>query len=196
MSSSPLLWLKNRRSIRKFSPQGVPEPLIEEILRTAAHAPSAHNLQPWRFARVQSPAARQTLGQTLTRHMQRDMQAENVPAAEIAARVSRSLRRIEEAPLILLLCRDTQAVRQPAPEEDLMAVQSVAMCGLQLMLAAQVNGLSTNWICWPLYAQTETSAALELPNTWQPQGMVFLGYAAEEPAPKTLQPLETLLKTL
>ncbi|GAB4500547.1 MAG: nitroreductase family protein [Anaerolineales bacterium] len=188
-------FLRSRRSIRKFTSEAIPAEILREILETACYAPSAHGLQPWRFVIVESSAARESLGQALTEQMRRDMQAESAPEAEIAQRVSRSLQRIAEAPLILLLCRDSEAVRVHAPEEDLMAIQSVAMAGLQLMLAAHAQGLGANWICWPLYAQQATQQTLTLPQNWQPQGMVFLGAAAEEAKPKELLPLESLLLT-
>ena len=77
-----------------------------------------------------------------------------------------------------------------------MAVQSVALAGLQLMLAAHAEGLGGNWICWPLYAQEAARDALNLPETWEPQGMFFLGYADEEPGKKILKPLDELVITL
>lgn len=163
--------------------------VLRELLETATFAPSAHGLQPWRFVLLESPSARQRLGEALTTKMQADMRREGAPEAEIRARVERSLRRIEQAPHIILLCRDSEAVRANGVEETLMGVQSVAMAGLLLMLAAHARGLGTNWICWPLYAQRETIRALELPAHWQPQGMVFLGYPAEEPKPKQVLPL-------
>jgi nitroreductase len=43
-----------RRSIRQYSAEPVPRADLEEILRVATLAPSAFNLQPWRFAIVES----------------------------------------------------------------------------------------------------------------------------------------------
>jgi F420 biosynthesis protein FbiB-like protein len=189
-------FLRTRRSIRKFNGQRIPDEILREILETAAFAPSAHGLQPWRFALIESESAKSALGTALTDRMRLDMQAENAPEAEIRSRVERSLHRIAEAPHILLLCRDVKAVRTQSPQEDLMGIQSVAMAGLQLMLVAHARGLGANWICWPLYAQAETILALNLPETWEPQGMVFLGYPAETPQPKKLQALENIIRTL
>ncbi|MCX7754857.1 MAG: nitroreductase family protein [Anaerolineales bacterium] len=200
MSSKTLLslhtFLRSRRSIRKFNGQRIPEEILREILETATFAPSAHGLQPWRFVLVENQAARQSLALALTDKMQADMRRESAPEAEITARVKRSMKRISEAPHIILLCRDTEAVRIQSPEETLMGVQSVAMAGLQLMLAAHARGLGANWICWPLYAQAEVIRALHLPSTWQPQGMVFLGYPAEQAGEKALKPLDEVLLTI
>ena len=60
-------------------------------------------------------------------------------------------------------------------------MKSVALAGLQLLLAAHAEGLGGTWICWPLFAPEETRQSLDLPSVWEPQGMIFLGYPAEEP---------------
>ena len=39
--------ITSRRSIRRFLPTPVPRPVIEDILRVAAQAPSGSNVQPW-----------------------------------------------------------------------------------------------------------------------------------------------------
>ncbi len=189
-------FLRTRRSIRRFKPDPVPAPVIERILETATYAPSAHNLQPWRFAVVADLSAKDRLGMALTDKMRTDMAAEGAPQAEIDSRVERSLRRIHEAPVIILLCRDVTAIRKDEPEEVAMAVQSVALAGLQLLLSAHAEGLGGNWICWPLYAQEAARKALELPDTWEPQGMLFLGYADGEPREKVLRPLEEVVRTI
>ncbi len=39
--------IKTRKSIRGFLPPPVPKPVLEEVLRLAARAPSGTNIQPW-----------------------------------------------------------------------------------------------------------------------------------------------------
>ncbi len=174
-------FLRTRRSIRRFKPDPVPASLVDRILSTATFAPSAHNLQPWRFVQVESVFAKEKLGAALTGKMRTDMDAEGAEPAQITKRVEISLRRIDEAPVIILLCRDKIAIRKEEPEEEIMGIQSVALAGLQLMLAAHAEDLGANWICWPLYAQQEIIDILDLSKNWQPEAMIFLGYADEEP---------------
>ncbi|MFO7683741.1 MAG: nitroreductase family protein, partial [Chloroflexota bacterium] len=100
------LFLRTRRSVRRFKSDPVPASTIERILETAIHAPSAHNLQPWRFAVLQGLSARRRLGQALTAKMHADMTATGALQSEIDSRVQRSLCRLEEAPVVILLCRD------------------------------------------------------------------------------------------
>jgi F420 biosynthesis protein FbiB-like protein len=189
-------FLRTRRSVRRFKAEPVPDSVMQDILTTATFAPSAHNRQPWRFAIVTSSASKQKLGEALTAKMRADMLTEGAPEAEIEKRMTNSLRRIDEAPVLILLCRDMTDVRADTPEEAIMGIQSVAAAGIQLMLAAHAEGLGANWICWPMYAQLETQVALGLPEKWEPQAMVIVGYANEEPKEKVLKPLDEIIQIL
>ena len=191
-------FLRTRRSIRRFKSDPIADSVIDKILATATYAPSAHNTQPWRFVvvrRTLAPGAsagvgnppheaRDRLAHALTSAMRRDMTAEGAPESEIEARVTRSIKRINEAPVVILLCRDVTAVREHKREDEIMAIQSVANAATYLLLAAHAEGLGGNWICWPLYAQEETRKTLNLPEAWEPQAMFFIGWAAEKPEAK------------
>ena len=174
-------FLRTRRSIRRFASSPIPASVLDRILTTATFAPSAHNLQPWRFVHVESSGAKEMLGKALTEKMRGDMEAENADPAQIQKRTEISLKRIAEAPVIILLCRDETVIRKEDAEEHHMGIQSTALTGLQLMLAAHAEGLGANWICWPLYARKETQITLSLPQDWLPEAMFFLGYPDEEP---------------
>jgi coenzyme F420-0:L-glutamate ligase/coenzyme F420-1:gamma-L-glutamate ligase len=194
-------FLRSRRSIRRFKPDPVPADILQRVLETAIYAPSAHNKQPWRFAVLTSAGAKSRLAEAITGRFHRDMTADGAPQADIVARVERSARRLNEAPSVIVLCRDvTQVnpqpdeVRQEAEAE--MGRQSVALAGLQLLLAAHAEGLGGTWICWPLFAPEETKQALKLPSDWEPQGMVFIGYPAEEPESPKRKKMSELVKYL
>lgn len=186
------LFLRSRRSVRRFKPDPVPVPIIERILKTANYAPSAHNLQPWKFVMVVDATSRIRLGEALTTKMRADMRAAGALDTEVELRTERSMLRLEQAPVVILLCRDTTAVRTDDQEEVFMAMQSVAACGMQLLLAAHAEGLGGNWICWPLYAQDAARAALKLPATWESQAMFILGFADEQPREKQRKELASI----
>jgi nitroreductase len=137
-------------------------------------------------------SSRKRLGEALTTKMRADMSAAGAPETEVELRAERSMLRLEQAPVVILLCRDTTAIRTNEPEEVLMAVQSVAACGMQLLLAAHAEGLGGNWICWPLYAQEAARSALNLPDTWESQAMFILGYADEQPREKQRKELASI----
>ena len=189
-------FLRSRRSIRRFKPDPIPDAMLERILTTATFAPSAHNRQPWRFVIIKNADVRPRLAKALTDKMRLDMQTEGAAQAEIEKRVASSIRRIDEAPVIIILCRDVTDVRIHTPEENIMNIQSTTLAGLQLLLAAHAEGLGGNWICWPLYAAHETQQVLGLSESWEPQGMFIIGYANEVVKEKTLKPISELVRNI
>ena len=52
---------ETRRSIRRYEPEPVPREDLDEILRLTGLAPSAFNVQPWRFAVVESDEVKRPL---------------------------------------------------------------------------------------------------------------------------------------
>lgn len=52
---------ERRRSIRAFTPAPMPRDVLERILTAAGRAPSAFNLQPWRFVVVERPDVKAAL---------------------------------------------------------------------------------------------------------------------------------------
>ncbi len=139
-------FLRSRRSIRHFKPDPVPPDILQRIIETATYAPSAHNLQPWRFAVLIQAESKVRLAEAITGRFRQDMIADGVPEADIQARVDRTIRRSREAPVIVVLCRDTAQVKsQPdalrRQAEAVMGTQSVSLAGLQLLLAAHAEGL-------------------------------------------------------
>lgn len=193
------VFLRSRRSLRRFKPEAVSAEILTRILETATHAPSAHNHQPWRFAVLTGPEPKSRLGQALAAEYRRDLTAEGMPTAEIEARASRSKSQILEAPVVVVLCMDASQVRIHASEklqqgERILEIQSAALAGLQLQLAVHAEGLGSVWMCRPLFAPEAVRKVLDLPETWEPQGMFFIGYPDEQPKPKQLRPLEEVVK--
>ncbi len=46
--------IKNRRSIRSFSPEQIKQEELDLIIEAAVYAPSSHNEQPWHFTVIQN----------------------------------------------------------------------------------------------------------------------------------------------
>jgi len=192
---SGLDWLRSRRSVRRFQPEPVPKEIVQHLLETAIWAPSAHNAQPWRFAVLASLEARVRLAQALGEAFHQDLLASGVSSDEVERQVSRSRQRIQQAPLAVLLCQDLtvgdsypDAFRQQY--EHWMGMQSVALAGGYLLLAAWSEGLGSVWMCAPLFAQVAARQALGLPETWQPQALILLGYPDKIPAQRARRPVD------
>ena len=112
---------------------------------------------------------------------QHDLAKDGASDENIQAQVRRSKERITSAPVAILLCLDMSEMDSYPDEkrskaEYMMAVQSVAAAGLQLLLAVHAEGLGAVWACWPLFVQETIQKTLKLSETWEPQGMFFVGY--------------------
>lgn len=194
LDKAVLKCIATRQSIRKFSQEPISDILVHRILKIATSAPSAHNHQPWRFIVLKSRQARESLARGMGEELRRDLATEGFSELDIDHQVSRSIERIISAPAAVLLCLDCiklagkQGTKQYSTEYT-MGIQSVAMAGENLLLAAHLLGLGAVWLCAPLFAQAMIHKVIELPPTWDPQGLVLLGYPETMPPPKTRQSL-------
>lgn len=135
------------------------------------------------------------------REFQRDLEMDGISSAELEKKVKRSREKIRSAPAIVILNADITEMDTYPDErrnkaEHLMATQSVANAGMQLLLAAHAEGLGSVWICSPLFAQETVKRALDLPDTWEPQAMIFLGYADETPEPRARKTVQEITKRI
>lgn len=137
------------------------------------------------------------LAEAMAEDFERDLLRDGVPLAKIDAQVKRSKERITAAPVAILLCLDTSEMDSYPDEkrqhaERVMAVQSVAAAGLQLLLAAHAEGLAAVWACWPLFAQETIRETLSLSASWEAQGMIFVGYPMQIPEARERKTLEEI----
>lgn len=182
-------FLRGRYSVRKFKPLPVDSEVLERILETTTWSPSAHNAQPWRFVLLESAESRKQLGTALGKRLEQALLQEGMDAEAARVRFERSRTRIACAPLGILLCVDAEAIPL---EEDLerqareyqMAVQSAALAGGTLLLAAHAEGLEGVWLCAPLFQPELVRQVLDLPESWHPQGLLLMGIPDEQPQPR------------
>lgn len=186
--------LAGRRSVRRYLPMQPPKALIEQLLYLGACAASAHNRQPWRFAVMHAYETKATLATAMGNKLRRDRLADGDHLDDIEADVSRSFARITSAPVIILLCLTMEDMDQYHGQirndhEFCMASQSVAMAGQNIMLAAHAAGLSSCWMCAPMFCPDIVRTTLNLADHWVPQGMLTLGYPANQGKPFQRKPL-------
>jgi coenzyme F420-0:L-glutamate ligase / coenzyme F420-1:gamma-L-glutamate ligase len=192
-------FLRSRRSTRRFQDKAVGFEILTRILETAFHAPSAHNRQPWIFVIVSTLGAKSRLAEEMASDFKNDLIHEGLTSKEIEKRIERSRSRIIHAPLVIVICLDETELdvypdEQRKQAELLMGVQSVAMAGLQLLLAAHAEGLGAVWTCGPIFAPAAVRGALKLSDHWKPQGLLLIGYPDETPPEKNLKNFHDLVK--
>ena len=177
--------VQGRRSIRRYQDRPVDRAVLEDLLTCAAWAPSAHNRQPWRFCVVTGKERKERLSAAMGERWAADLRADGGDAGSIERRIAISHTRMTSAAALIAVSLSMEEMDAYADErrraaERTMAVQSTALACQNLLLAAHAHGLGACWMCAPLFAPELVREMLGLPETWQPQALITLGYAAEE----------------
>lgn len=196
MSSNELFQIIiSRRSIRRYTEQAVPVHIIRQVLNAGVWAPSAHNRQPWRFVVIQSSAQKQELATMMGERLREDLTRDGIDKSLIDKDVNRSYARLTQAPVLIVVCMsmidmDTYSDEVRNTNERIMAIQSVAMAGQNILLAAHEVGLGACWMCAPLFCPDVVQDVLKLPADWEPQGVISMGYPAQKKQ-RDRKPLES-----
>ena len=187
--------IQSRRSIRCYEDRPVSREVLNRLLEAAHWASSAHNRQPWRFAVLTSAARCESLARVMGERFRADLRADGVPDDQADRQVKRSYQRISSAPVVVVACLSMtdmahypDARRQQA--ERIMAIQSAALAAQNLLLMAHAEGLGACWMCAPLFVPDVVREELSLPDDWEPQALLTLGYPAEQ-REALREPLET-----
>jgi F420 biosynthesis protein FbiB-like protein len=189
--------IHTRRSLRRYTSDPVSDEIVVTLLEAAIRAPSAHNRQPWRFAVLRDAATKQRLARAMGDRLRADLTGDGVDSALIEADATRSYERLTQAPLLIVVCltmtdMDVYPDALRTEREIIMAVQSTAMAGQNLLLAAHAHGLGACWMCAPLFCPDVVRTALTLPDDWLPQGVITIGYPAQQ-RERTRKPLESVV---
>jgi nitroreductase len=146
--------IANRRSIRKYLPEPVPEAAVETLIRAAMAAPSAGNQQAWHFIVITD---RSILDAIPDLHPHSKM--------------------LREAPMGIAVCADLALETKQG-----YWIQDCAAAVQNMLLAAHGLGLGACWL--GIHPRPEREAGLQkmlsLPQTVSPLAVVAVGYAAEQ----------------
>ncbi len=179
----------SRRSLRQLDPRPVPRELIDKLLYVACLAPAPHHTRPWRFVVLESAESRRALTESMGQAWHRDLERDGISEEKIAALLEKSRRQIESAPALLLCCLVAEGLREWPDErrrraEWGMAQQSMGGALENVMVAAHALGLASYWISAPLFCPEAVREALGLPQAYEAQALIALGYPASGVAPK------------
>ncbi|HSQ89405.1 nitroreductase family protein [Romboutsia sp.] len=143
-----------RRSIRKFTETPVTEEQIQQLLRAAMAAPSAHNKQPWEFVLT---TKRETL----------DKLADNHPYAKM----------LKQAPLCIVVCANPSK-----QEEEGFYVQDCSAAIQNILIEAVEINLGTVWIGLHPHEnlQNQVREIFNMPSDIVPISMIAIGNPDEE----------------
>jgi nitroreductase len=150
--------IESRRSVRKFRDAPVEFEKVGNVLNAGRFAPSAGNLQDWKFILVTEPDLRKQIAEACERQFW-----------------------MEIAPVHIVICN------QPAKTERMYGkrgqeVYSIANCAAvaqNMLLAAHAQGLGACWV--GAFEEHMIRRALQMPDSARPLAVIPLGYPEEEP---------------
>src|SRR4030042_264444 len=162
--------IKGRRSIRAYKPQNVPEEIVDKLIEAASFAPSAGNIQPWKFVIARKPETKKKLAQ----------------AADQAF--------IEEAPVVIVVCANEKraSMGYGARGKTLYCIQDTASATQNIHLTAYSLGLGTCWI--GAFNEDQAKKAVNAPEEMRPVAIIPVGYADEAPSPRNRRPLNQIMR--
>lgn len=159
--------LARRRSVRHFNPRlTVGDDDVRALLLAAISAPSAGNIQPWRFTVLRTEAAREELADVLGQ------------------------RWATAAPVVIVVSVDPRpcAARYGDRGEMLYSIQDTAAAVNNILLAAVDRGLASCWI--GAFDERAVRDALGISAPITPIAILPLGHSAESSAKPARRPLD------
>jgi coenzyme F420-0:L-glutamate ligase/coenzyme F420-1:gamma-L-glutamate ligase len=178
--------LAARRTVRDFTGDPVDPAAVTRAVAAAITAPAPHHSTPWRFAVLESAAARTALLDDMLAAWIADLRGDGFTEDQIARRVRRG-EPLRRAPLLIVPCLHAEAAhlypddRRNAAEREMFLV-AMGAAVQNLLVALAVEGLGSCWVSSTMFCRPVVTKALGLPPGWEPMGAVGVGHPAA-PAP-------------
>jgi len=176
-----LLRLRQRRSVRHFSPRPVPKSLIQTCICSAGTAPSGANKQPWYFVVVSDPVTKRRIREAAEEE-EREFYGGRAPDEWLQALAPLGTDDkkpfLETAPFLVVIFAQTRGVGENgSPLKHYYVNESVGIATGFLIAAIHQAGLA---------CLTHTPAPmkflnqiLERPRTERPYLILVVGYPAD-----------------
>lgn len=157
-----------RKSVRKYDKEPIPEKILKKILEAARVAPSAKNIQPWRFIVVKDPAMKRKVAEAC--HNQLFM---------------------TEADVIVCGCALEKIAYGRMGDYMNSFPIDLAIALDHMILAATSEGLGTCWI--GAFDEQKVKEALQVPKEVRVVALTPIGYPAEEPKARPRKDLKEIV---
>jgi len=169
--------IKNRRSIRKYKGESLPQAVISKILDAANWAPSGMNEQPWEYIVAAGPKLdeiKAVCGEAI--QLRLPPENERNEQQKMSAQWFSTL---GGAPVVIILL----ANREDDPVRKKMTLQGLSASFQNLLLAAYTEGLGTCWMTGPLMKSDRLHEVLGISLDKEFIAVTPLGYPDMSPPP-------------
>src|SRR5690606_13962407 len=192
-----------RRSVKVYDPEvKISREEMTEILAKATRAPSAINMQPWRFLVIDSPEGKEKLAQLASFNQTQVLTSSAVIAVFYDANNIEYMDEIfskavdlgympqEVKELQLQQARSYYASLTPAALRDINMLDS-GLVSMQLMLVARAHGYDTNPMAG--YDKDRIAEVFQLDKErFQPVMLLSIGKASKQGYPSYRLPVDTI----
>ena len=194
--------VKNRRSVRKFKPDPIPDGCVEKIIEVARWAPSGFNTQPWEFVVVKKKELKEKISEILQSNMPVPPSGQEDGGKADNSKNAKQGGIDPDIPVFIILCGDWRArVGLPGdmPENPeryrKVYLSGMASAFLYMHMAAVSMGLASRWVSASSSPGPEKKIKelLGIPESLFIYDMMALGYGASTPPEKLLKPLEDMI---
>jgi iodotyrosine deiodinase len=174
--------MRQRRSVRFFSPDPVPREVIELAIRTAGTAPSGAHQQPWTFVVVDDPVLKRRIRDSAEEE-EREFYAHRAPREwlEALAPLGTDWRKpfLETAPYLIVVFRHAyRAAPDGSHHKTYYSTESVGIAVGLLIAALQTMGLCT--LTHTPSPMEFLNQILQRPEHERPFVLLPVGYAAPD----------------
>jgi len=180
--------ISERRDIRHFKSEPVPDHLLRRLLWAAHNAGSVGYMQPWSFIVVRDPARRGLLRESAERQRLATAAAMNENAQRADEFLRLKVEGITECGAVIVVTVDpTRGGNHVLGRySDLETDTYSACCAIQnLWLAARAEGLGVGWVSF--FHPGEVQQALEIPPHVRPLAVLCVGWPEAFPARPLLE---------
>lgn len=171
--------IAERRDIRRFRPDDVPEDVLRKVLEAAHQAPSVGLMQPWRLIVVRDPTTRIEVRRLAQRERLRQAERFDERTRHF---LDQKIEGVVEAPVGVVVCcdhgdPDTEVLGRGSIRDT--DVYSTACAIENLWLAARAEGLGVGWVSF--YRPDDLRALLGIPDGVDPIAYLCVGWPDERP---------------
>jgi nitroreductase len=180
--------IKNRRTVRSFTPDPVDDGVIAEIIDTAVWAPNHRMTEPWRFVVLRKGGERRAAIADVVYNwtLANTPNPNRGSAAAVEAKEE-----ILNTPALVY----TFALPGANPEVSEENYAAVACAVQNFMLAAHARGLAVGWSTGRTCKPAEVRETLGVDPDWKMVGCLFIGHPAVSPVTER-KPEATVTKWL